>query len=668
MLFNHWLEANQQYLTIALTEVRQRLEYWVKQTESTTPVPAVTSLNSQQMAATMPTPPALETLCQIFGLSSFERFVLLLCAGIELDGTFPQLCAAIQGGRTYVTFGLALAVFSESDWSVLYPGSPLRHWRLIEVSKSEGLTRSPIQIDERVLHYLTGGQDLDDRLASIVEFVPPTGELVASHQAIAERMAVTWTQETTASVLPVIQLYGLDSSSQRAIAARACASLGLSLYAMSILAIPSNSQDLEDLIRLWEREAALSNSALLLDCHSLNAAETNRNDGSDAYGGLRLRLIEKLRGGIILSSRERRHPQGRSLITLDVYPPTTEEQKYLWQNALGVADTNLNATVATLVSQFNLNTSSIRSICTAALGQIAAQKKNTTPETPPLPTLLWDICRSQSRPHLADLAQPIEPVANWEELVLPDQQKQLLQEISVHVRQRMTVYETWGFASTGSRGLGISALFAGLSGTGKTMAAEVLAKELRLDLYRIDLSSVVSKYIGETEKNLRRVFDAAEQGGAILLFDEADALFGKRSEVKDSHDRYANIEVSYLLQRMEAYRGLAILTTNLKNALDPAFMRRIRFIIQFPFPDITQRQEIWQRIFPSATPTENLDVNKLARLNVSGGNIRNIALYAAFLAAEAQEPVQMKHLLRAARVESAKSEKSLTDAEIRGWI
>jgi SpoVK/Ycf46/Vps4 family AAA+-type ATPase len=216
--------------------------------------------------------------------------------------------------------------------------------------------------------------------------------------------------------------------------------------------------------------------------------------------------------------------------------------------------------------------------------------------------------------------------------------------------------------------LGISVLFAGGSGTGKTMAAEVLANELRLDLYRIDLSSVVSKYIGETEKNLRRVFDAAEEGGAILLFDEADALFGKRSEVRDSHDRYANIEVSYLLQRMEAYRGLAILTTNLKEALDPAFLRRLRFVVQFPFPGVAQRAEIWRRVFPSGTPTEGIDPVKLARLNVAGGNIRNIALNAAFLAAEAGEPVRMPHLLRTARSEYAKLEKPLTESEIGGWV
>jgi SpoVK/Ycf46/Vps4 family AAA+-type ATPase len=200
------------------------------------------------------------------------------------------------------------------------------------------------------------------------------------------------------------------------------------------------------------------------------------------------------------------------------------------------------------------------------------------------------------------------------------------------------------------------------------MAAEVLANELRLDLFRIDLSAVVSKYIGETEKNLRRVFEAAEDGGAILLFDEADALFGKRSEVRDSHDRYANIEVSYLLQRMEDYRGLAILTTNMKEALDTAFLRRLRFMVEFPFPNAGQREEIWRRIFPSATPTSGLDYRKLAQLNISGGNIKNIALYAAFLAADTGEPVNMGHLLRAARVEYGKLETALTSAEIRGWV
>jgi SpoVK/Ycf46/Vps4 family AAA+-type ATPase len=269
---------------------------------------------------------------------------------------------------------------------------------------------------------------------------------------------------------------------------------------------------------------------------------------------------------------------------------------------------------------------------------------------------------------MEDLAQRIGVAASWEDFVLPDAQKEILHEIAAHVRQRSIVYDTWGFANKGTRGLGVTALFAGDSGTGKTMAAEVLAGELNLDLYRIDLSAVVSKYIGETEKNLRRVFDTAEGGGAILLFDEADALFGKRSEVKDSHDRHANIEVSYLLQRMDEYRGLAILTSNLKSALDTAFLRRIRFVVHFPFPDAMHRAQIWARVFPPETPTEGLDPQRLAQLNIAGGNIRSIAIRAAFLAADAGEPVRMTHLLRAARSEYSKLEKRLTDGETHGWI
>ena len=236
----------------------------------------------------------------------------------------------------------------------------------------------------------------------------------------------------------------------------------------------------------------------------------------------------------------------------------------------------------------------------------------------------------------------------------------------MHVRQRSRVYGAWGFAARGSRGLGITALFAGASGTGKTMAAEVIARELRLDLYRIDLSQVVNKYIGETEKNLRRVFDAAEEGGAILLFDEADALFGKRTEVKDSHDRHANIEVSYLLQRMECYRGLAILTTNKRDDLDTAFLRRIRFVVPFPFPDAPHRGEIWRRIFPGETPRDGLDYDVLSRINVAGGNIRNIALHAAFHAAESGEPVRMAHIRRAAATEFAKLERSWSGDTLTG--
>ncbi|MCY7358504.1 MAG: ATP-binding protein, partial [Rudanella sp.] len=261
----------------------------------------------------------------------------------------------------------------------------------------------------------------------------------------------------------------------------------------------------------------------------------------------------------------------------------------------------------------------------------------------------------------------IEPIATWNDIVLPDEQEQTLREVVMQVKHRNRVYSDWGFGATGSRGLGISVLFAGESGTGKTMAAEVLANALNLDLYRIDLSQVVNKYIGETEKNLRRIFDAAESGGAILLFDEADALFGKRSDVKDSHDRYSNIEVSYLLQRMEAYRGLAILTTNMRAALDKAFTRRLRFVVSFPYPDAAQRAEIWRRVFPADMPKETLNYDKLARLSIPGGNIRNIALNAAFIAANNGQVVRMAHIAQAARSEYTKLERTLSNAEISGW-
>jgi SpoVK/Ycf46/Vps4 family AAA+-type ATPase len=259
----------------------------------------------------------------------------------------------------------------------------------------------------------------------------------------------------------------------------------------------------------------------------------------------------------------------------------------------------------------------------------------------------------------------MDPKATWEALILPNEELNLLYQIVEQVRYRNTVYQKWGFQKRMNRGLGISVLFSGESGTGKTMAAEVIANDLHLNLYRIDLSAIVSKYIGETEKNLRRLFDASEDGGTILFFDEADALFGKRSEVKDSHDRYANIEINYLLQRIESYTGLAILATNLKNSLDQAFMRRLRFIINFPFPGVKERSLIWQKAFPPETPVQDLDFNRLSKLNLTGGSIQNIALTAAFLAAHADTPVTMQIILSATRTEFRKLDRPINEAEFR---
>ena len=280
---------------------------------------------------------------------------------------------------------------------------------------------------------------------------------------------------------------------------------------------------------------------------------------------------------------------------------------------------------------------------------------------------MWDSCRAHARSQLDDIARRIEPAAHWDDLVLPERERKTLLAIADQVRHRPTVCGDWGFSEKGERRLGFAVLFAGPSGTGKRLAAEVLATELRLDLYRIDLSAVVGKYIGETEKNLRRIFDAAEAGGAVLLFDEADALFGKRGEVKDSHDRYANIEVNYLLQRMESYRGLAILTTNREEDIDRGFLSRMRFIVRFPFPDAAMRAKIWKRTFPPRTPLDALDFARLAQLEVSGGSIHDIALNAAFLAASSGCGISMGHLKDAARAEYARLDRKPTKAEARGW-
>lgn len=677
-----WSEANQAYLMAAIAPLRLALERHVERSEALAARESDLRQALECTAANLPAPSALDRLCSTFGLSPFERDVLLLCAGVELESSFSSLCATAQADPqcNYPTFSLALSALPSPHWNALTPKAPLRRWQLIEVGPGRALTLSPLRIDERILHYLTGVQHLDERLFGLVTPLRSSQDLVPSHEALAEQVTAIWSAQLRSANLPIIQLCGDDSAGKQAIASHACRSLGLSLYSLSTHAIPTTSSDLHRFLRLWERESILMSSALLLDCDDLDAVDMVRE-------GAIAQLTELVNSPLIIATRDRRRSRQRSLINVDVYPPTPVEQRLLWNSHL--ATTDLSDQIDRLVSQFNLTAPLIQATCAEALGQVnrhllkasfssnpQAPIPNPQPPTPnlqpptpnPLSPILWNTCRIQARPRLDDLAQRIESGAQWDDLILPDAQRQVLHDIAAHVRQRAKVYEQWGFAGKGGRGLGITSLFAGASGTGKTMAADVLAQALQLDLYRIDLSSIVSKYIGETEKNLRRVFDAAEVGGVILLFDEADALFGKRSDVKDSHDRYANMEVSYLLQRMEAYRGLAILTTNLKDALDQAFLRRIRFVVQFPFPSADQRAEMWNRVFPSDTPTDGLDSRKLARLNVAGGNIRNIALNAAFLAADANESVMMKHVLSAARSEYAKLERPLTDSEVKGWI
>ncbi len=662
----NWETANQRALASALAAVRGHLSHRIAQARDDAALPpAVQRMVDESLAApggesgappvSPSPPPAFETLCERFHLSPFERDTLLLCAGMELDSSFALLCAAANGdaNRPYPTFSLALAALPQAHWSALSLEGPLRRWRLIEFVTSGGLvsaplTTRPLRIDERALQYLTGIEQMDERLAAVIEPAPRPHRLVESHQELARRIASEWMRAVERLPLPVILLQGRDATEAAAIAAMACASVELNLRTLAAHNAPNNATERQTMIRLWERESVLGTSALLLDC--------SEEEDEPSRGAAINDFIERVRGALIVFGRDRRELKHRRSVALEIPRPTAKERQSVWQSAMGDFVPRLNGHLAMVASQFNLSVPAIH----AAAAEIQVD------DDPPLDRL-WDACRRQARPRLESLAQRIEARATWDDLVLPDVQKQTLRDLLVQVRQRAKVYEEWGFGAKSARGYGVTALFAGASGTGKTMAAEALANELRLDLYRIDLSSVVSKYVGETEKNLRRVFDAAETGGAILLFDEADALFGKRSEVKDSHDRYANLEVSYLLQRMESYRGLAILTTNLKHALDAAFQRRLNFIVEFPFPDAAQRAEIWRRIFPQAVPTEGLDFERLAQLNVAGGNIRNIAIHAASLAAESKVTVRMKFLYLGAIVEYTKLEKILTELEAVKW-
>ena len=651
-----WLNVNQGELADAIARmkkilrshaIRLRSTQLDRESDGTHAHVAVADGNSHCTSDT------LDALCVAFSLSDFERDLLLLCACEELDSEFGPIFRDCQGdvNRNFPSFSLALAALPNAHWSSLLPTSPLRHWRLIEVGPGPSITTARLHIDERILHFIVGLQYLDPRIASIVEMVDTSQAVeLAQSQAMAIDRIVLVSGLADGKNSPIIELCGSDSGECRMIAALAAQALGFRMAAIVADQIPLGVE-LDEFATLWERETALDGMILLIE----NAEQAVDMARSNVLN----RLVDRLAVPIMVSTRERRPIHNRPVVSVDVGRPEMLEQRVAWMAALGDDAENHRETVDGISMQFNLTLSAIRS---AAIESLAASDSESS-----FAQNAWDVCRSHSRTRMGDLAQRIEPSATWSDLVLPEPQAHAVRQIAVQVRHRHRVHHQWGFASKGSRSLGISALFCGASGTGKTMAAEVLASELRLDLYRIDLACIVSKYIGETEKNLRRIFDKAEDGAAILLFDEADALFGKRSEVKDSHDRYANIEVSYLLQRMESYRGLAILTTNMRTSIDGAFLRRLRFVVEFPLPTSIQRAEIWRRIFPVDAPTQGLDYNKLARLNIPGGNIRNIALCAAFLAAEAGTPIRMSHIREAATVEYNKIERSLTESETGGW-
>ena len=651
-----WAEQNQAYLVREFNALRRRLD-----DKAPAQIEDIEAPGHPPMTA----PAAIDSLAGRFNLSPFEREILLLCASVEMDSTLASWCAQATGRseRYAVTFALAMAVLADPHWSALAPSRPLRRFRLIEMEAGHGVTSAPLHIEERVLHYLAGVNRIDERLEGVLHRKPVPEHMALEHRqltmgmsqpAFGDASSLQPAQADARSDSQVLHLCGDDAAGQEGVAALVASRAGRDLYVLRLEDTPAAGSDMDQFVHLWMRESILLPALLLLQWHGDAPA-------ADARGAAARQLAERLPGALMIASREPVRLSG-AVARFEVNKPGPPGQRQIWEAALGPVADPLNGVIDQVAEQFRLSAEFIVSIGSS----VRTQDDGANGER--LGALLWDACRSVSRPSLEGLAERIPPQACWDDLVLPEMQKETLRQLAAQSRYRMKVYETWGFSAKGRRGLGLSALFSGPSGTGKTLAAEVLANELALDLYRIDLSSVVSKYIGETEKNLKRVFDAAETGGVILLFDEADALFGKRSEVKDSHDRYANIEVGYLLQRMESFQGLAILTTNFKSSLDKAFSRRLRFMIDFPFPDALQREAIWSRVFPAGTPTRNLQPGRLAKLSMAGGNIRNIALNAAFLAAQSGESVEMAHVLRATRMEAAKIDRPLSDLETKGWI
>ena len=611
------------------------------------------------------TPSALDMLTRIFNLTPFDRSVLLLCLAPELDPSFERLYAYIQDDITckYATIHLAISLFTEDKDNELehrhsfLPESPLFKYKLIQREESVQLAGSrnscPLRIDQRIANYLQGINRLDERLADIKPILP-SESLLGSYEEIVNKLTYLIQTDNKRTSPPVFNFVGPANKGKKDIASKLCESLGIKLYELNIKY--SMELKLDVIVPILERESVLYPFILYIDVSELDDIHTPSKLLTD-------KLIESLKTFFIIGSAE---PLGteREMIVVTIPKLDSSERSALWQQQLAKHGVSLDGQIDTIVEQFDFESDMIAKAITSAMTRFKLQNADGSNLSF---DYFWQACREQSRNNMNGLAQRIIPCYTWDDIVLPEDIIEQLKDITAQAANRTKVYGKWGFGAKLNRGRGISALFSGSSGTGKTMAAEILANHLKLDLNRIDLSSVVSKYIGETEKNLRRVFDIAEQSGAILFFDEADALFGKRSEVKDSHDRYANIEINYLLQRMEDYRGLAILASNMKSSLDSAFLRRLRFHVEFPFPNSSYRKMIWKKAFPPEASVDNLDYNFLARLEIPGGNIRNITLNAAFLAAEDDKTIDMNNILRSTKREYAKIGRMVLESEFGSY-
>lgn len=616
-----WDEANRLALVAELDVLRVRLVAYPGEPDRADLAAAEGRLAAARALLDRPT--ALDALAAALRLTGFERAVLLLATGPELAGEVADELAAAHG-QPRPTFGLTLAALPGPHWSAVTPDGPLRRWDLVRLLDPDTPTSSPLVTEERVLHHLMGVRYLEPDLAAVARPVPAPAALPPAFAGVAAAIRTVWEHGRPAV------LQGPQPANLPVVAAAAADAAGRELRLVAVADLPSAVRDRDRLLRLIGRESLLAPAAWAFDADGARPEDARaliRALGTLPAPVAVLGAVDTvLADGVLVGVP--RLPISERAAALDA-----ALHRHLADRATG-------------------ETAAVAGVFDLALPDLELAAGDAAAGTP-----LWQACRARSRSRYGGQARVVRPRAGWADLVLPDTHVTQLRSLVAAVHHRTRVLHDWGFADRSSRGLGTAALFAGPSGTGKTLAAEVIAQELGLDLVVVDLSQVVSKFIGETEKNLSRVFDAAEDGAAVLLFDEADTLFGKRTEVRDSHDRYANLEVGYMLQRMESFTGLAILTTNARSVLDQAFLRRLRIVVTFPYPDRAARETLWRRAFPAGVPAD-VDPERMAAVDLPGGGIAAAALTAAYLGADGDR-ITGEQVATATRWELAKNGRSL---------
>lgn len=609
----------------------------------------------------------LDKLTNLFSLSTFDLDVLLICLAPELDLRYERLYAYLQDDISkkqpsvdlVLNLGCSSFAARMAGRQSFFPSAPLLRHHLVELFNHSPHYRSPLlgkylKLDERLVDYLLYGNHLDHRLSPYARHIIPKAGLEDLYlpAEVKHRLARLVEEEQLISQTPIIHLRGRDDASKQALAEALCRELGMGLLVIDGLKLLDADQNLfETLSHLASREALLQSAALYWECFDALLADERRHQ--------RETLIRHWAGrqGLVFVAGDMTDDPSEILreancLSLDLPRPTNAERVQLWKASLdGDLPQGYESDLQALASKFRFNGGEIRD-AVAAARNLARWR---APGEPVTISDLYNACRLQSNGRLTPLTTKIALRHTWDDIVLPADRLRHLQEICHYVKYRARVYEEWGFERKLPLGTGLNIMFSGPSGTGKTLAAGIVANELNLDLAKIDLSLVVSKYIGETEKNLSKIFQAAESANVILFFDEADALFGKRSEVKDSHDRYANIEIGYLLQKLEEHEGIVIMASNFCNNIDAAFQRRMQFIVEFPFPDEEMREAIWRNIFPREAPLDPIDFEPVARrFKLAGGNIKNISVHAAFLAAAGSGRISQSYIMEAIRWEYVK--------------